>query len=124
MADTQPIINREKLAAVLARLESPYDGERATAGLLASQMIRKAGLSWREVVDPPKAQARRQWQPPPEEPPQDEMAWWDMVTACLARPELLTDWECEFLISLSRRSSLTDKQRRVLERLHSALVRP
>jgi hypothetical protein len=124
MADTQPIINREKLAAVLARLESPYDGERATAGLLASQMIRKAGLSWREVVDPPKAQARRQWQPQPEEPAQDELAWRDMVTACLARPQRLTGWELRFLANLSSRRSLSVKQARILHRLYADVVRP
>lgn len=41
---------RARLAAILARLASPYAGERAAAGLLASAFIAKHGLAWAELA--------------------------------------------------------------------------
>ena len=39
----------ERLAKVLALLGSPYDGERASAGLLADRIVRAAGITWADV---------------------------------------------------------------------------
>lgn len=41
---------RAKLAAILARLASPHDGERAAAGLLASAFVAKHGLAWADLI--------------------------------------------------------------------------
>jgi hypothetical protein len=41
-----------RLAKVLARLGSDHDGERAAAGLLASRMVREAGLTWDQLLAP------------------------------------------------------------------------
>ena len=38
-----------KLAAILARLASPFEGERAAAGLLASAFIERHGLTWADL---------------------------------------------------------------------------
>ena len=49
----QALTPREKarLSSVLARLASPYDGERAAAGLLASAFVAKHGLTWADLAE-------------------------------------------------------------------------
>lgn len=39
-----------RLAAILARLASPYEGERAAAGLLASAFVSKHNLVWADLT--------------------------------------------------------------------------
>ena len=50
-----------RLTSILARLASPYEGERAAAGLLASAFMEKHGLSWTDLTiaeaAPPPAKA-------------------------------------------------------------------
>lgn len=40
----------DKLAKICAMLSSPHDGERASAALLATQIISDLDLTWNEVV--------------------------------------------------------------------------
>ena len=40
-----------KLASILARLASPFEGERAAAGLLASAFIEQHGLTWTDLTN-------------------------------------------------------------------------
>jgi hypothetical protein len=39
----------ERLAKLLGMLGSAHDGERAAAGLLAHELIRRHGLSWSDL---------------------------------------------------------------------------
>jgi len=41
---------KARLSSILARLTSPYDGERAAAGLLASAFVAKHGLAWADLT--------------------------------------------------------------------------
>ena len=41
---------RARLAGILARLASPYESERAAAGLLASAFVTKHGLTWADLT--------------------------------------------------------------------------
>ena len=52
-AGYQTLTPREKarLSGILARLASPYDGERAAAGLLASAFVAKHGLAWADLTE-------------------------------------------------------------------------
>ena len=43
---------RVRLSGILARLASPYEGERAAAGLLASTFVAKHGLTWADLTAP------------------------------------------------------------------------
>ncbi len=49
---TQALTPRERarLSSILARLASPYEGERAAAGLLASAFVAKRGLAWADLT--------------------------------------------------------------------------
>lgn len=59
---------RARLAGILARLASPYESERAAAGLLASAFVEKHGLTWTDltaVLQPiPEAAATPEESPP------------------------------------------------------------
>ena len=41
---------KARLSSILARLASPYEGERAAAGLLASAFVAKRGLAWADLT--------------------------------------------------------------------------
>jgi hypothetical protein len=101
------MLARPRLAAVLSRLESPFDGERAAAGLLASRMVRAAGLSWAEVVAPDVAGPQR-----PDPPP-----WRAAVAMCRRRRDLLTDWEAQFLATLATQARVSPRQIEILDRI-------
>ena len=42
---------RARLAGILSRLSSSFDGERAAAGLLATEFVAKHNLAWSDLVD-------------------------------------------------------------------------
>lgn len=98
--------NRAKLAAILGRLGSDHDGERAAAGLLASRFVRDHGLTWPELLAVPA----------PAAPPATH--WQRQATWCAERGELLTPWEAIFLATLCHRQKPpTTKQSAILDRL-------
>jgi hypothetical protein len=41
---------RARLARILSMLSSPYENERAAAGLLASVFLTKRGLAWADIL--------------------------------------------------------------------------
>jgi len=99
-------LDRGKLAKILDRLASPYDGEALAAGRAANRLIRNADLTWPQVVGSASPAA------------EDEAEPEDPIGFCLDRGELLTDWERQFLASVRRQPyPLTSKQSRVLRRL-------
>jgi hypothetical protein len=100
--------DRARLAAILGRLGSQHDGERAAAGLLASRFMRDHGLTWPDLLAAPAPAT-----PPP--PPAD---WRRRAAWCAERAELLSGWEADFLANLGARAAPpTEKQARVLDRL-------
>jgi hypothetical protein len=42
---------RTRLAGILARLSSPFENERAAAGLLASAFMDRHGIGWSDLID-------------------------------------------------------------------------
>ena len=99
---------RAKLAAILGRLGSEFDGERAAAGLMADRLVREAGLTWPDVLAAP----------PPATPPPPIEDWRACAAWCADRPELLNPWEQSFLSGLAaRHKPLTPRQANILQRL-------
>lgn len=94
---------REKLAHILNRLASPYDGERAAAALLATRFIAAHGLTWTEILGPAPAVHR----PSP--------AWREQARALLAYVSLLNSWEFAFLIDLVSFHDISPRQAAKLE---------
>ena len=103
---TLPIskLELERLAKLCGMFGSAHAGERAAAAAKADQLVRALGLTWFDVLVPKQNQ---------------------LVGAALAMKlallrdnlERLTDWERGFVASLSKFRRLSDKQRKVLDRL-------
>src|SRR4051812_5767048 len=94
-------IDRRKLAAVLALLSSDKPGERDAAAHAATRMVRRANLSWEQVLEPTPANDRHhaddstrragEWK-------SDE----DLLTAAQAKLPTLTGWELDFVGSIEK----------------------
>jgi hypothetical protein len=99
----------DRLAAILTRLESPFDGERAAAALLASRELRKLGLTWQELVGArhPASETRPSWR--------------DLVAQCRRHPAELTAWEADFLGTLAAYRTISERQREVLAKIAGRL---
>jgi hypothetical protein len=92
-----------KLAAILARLGSPHDGEIVCAGRLATDLINRAGTTWEDLLNAPDYE--RDWRACAEECARSDC-------------KFISDWEREFLQSLlADYYQLTEKQERVLRKI-------
>jgi hypothetical protein len=90
---------QRKLVGILSRLASEHDGERAAAGLLATRLLKSAGVTWDQVVGVPAARPRL-----------SAPAWRSEIEACLKHAGLLTQWERRFLRDLLSRGVLSTRQ--------------
>ncbi len=98
MTDAQ----RTKLIGVLGRLGSPFDGERAAAGLLATRLLAGAGLTWDALI------GRNGQRPIRDRAAGEQRA--AAIAACQQRHQWLTPWEREFLHGVRHRRTLSAKQ--------------
>ena len=96
-----------KLAKVLGLLGSDHDGEVAAAGRRAHALVKGAGLTWPEVIQP--AGSRRCWRA--------AATPGGCAAQCLLWPETLTTWEAEFCRSIAGRHRISPKQADVLQRI-------
>ncbi len=103
----------DRLAKVCGLLASNHDGERAAAAARASEMLRAAGWSWRDLVE-------RGTRPAPPAPAQHRPCGDHRARALrlLSRARTLDRWEQDFLQSIAKRAApLTPKQAAMLARL-------
>jgi hypothetical protein len=100
-----PAPTRDKLAKVCGLLGSNHDGERAAAAHQATEILRRHGLTWAELILATPAEAS------------DGGGWRAMRRECARHPKLLTDWELAFVTTIARRTAISDRQREVLERI-------
>jgi hypothetical protein len=104
-----------KLAKILGMLGSDYDGEIAAAGRRANAMVKRAGLTWDEVISSSA--------PIPQQPHRPPRRWRkpgtpsDTAALCLQWSEVLTDWETDFCRSIVGRRQVSTKQAGVLARI-------
>ena len=104
-------IPRDRLQKLCGLFGSQHDGERAAAAALADQLVRSAGLTWRDVI---------RW-PEPAQPgprtggiPDD---WHDLAQRVLQHRGQLSAWEVDFLQTVTGRRRISEKQWRVMQRL-------
>lgn len=104
----------DRLAKVLGLLGSDHDGERAAAALMATKIIRAAGLTWPDIVTP------RPSAPPPPPPPKtwrEPHTPQEAAAECLRWSDVLTDWEKEFCKSVMNFGKPTNRQITVLAKV-------
>jgi hypothetical protein len=102
--------DRDRLVAILGMLGSAFDGERASAALLASRMLKAAGLAWGDVVCIPKKEPRQERPRPDRSDPFVGRSWRTIATRCGDFPQHLDAWELEFIAGLQRFPRLSPKQ--------------
>jgi hypothetical protein len=112
-------------ASKLAKVGSDHDGEIAATGRKAHSMLQAVGLTWGEVI----ASARLGPLPPPRREPQPRhqdkpRSVPDAVALCLRWPEVLTEWEANFLRSIAHRTRLSAEQSKVLMRIVDKVEAP
>jgi hypothetical protein len=107
-ASSSEVLDRKRLAAVLALMDSDRPGERQAAAEAAHRMVRAATVTWADVVNPPS-------RPPPLPPPSPR--WRDLVAICRSRRELLTPWEARFVATVSAHRRISPKQLAILTEL-------
>jgi hypothetical protein len=101
---------RNRLIAILGMLGSDFDGERASVALMASRLLKNAGLVWADVVVVPQARPRQER---PRHDPSDPFpgrSWYDIAARCGEYPQYLDAWELEFIEGLRRFPRLSPKQ--------------
>ena len=107
-------IDRERLTKLCGMFGSNHAGERANAAAAADRLVRQAGLTWHDIVQPAL--------PPPASNPDIEGAD-DAIKFCARHCNVysspLTEWERKFIASLAVqcRRTLSKKQTAVLMRL-------
>lgn len=117
-----PSDDRRKLVGILGRLGSDAEGERAAAGLLATQLLARHGMGWADLFAPvaftnnlanPKAARRAMYPDRAGSPERGEITREHQRTA-LRLLWSATEWserETEFLSSMTeRRDQSTDRQ--------------
>jgi hypothetical protein len=104
---------REKLVRVLGMLGSDHHGERASAALHASMILKDVGLRWQDVIGS---------QIPQRQLPDSTIPTWRGDLALCARCVSYTrEWERGFIRSVGARATLTPKQKLVLHEIAEAL---
>ncbi len=108
------------MVAILGRLGSDFDGERAAAGLLASRLLRDKGLCWDDLIltggGVRQALGGAQGGHSPWPPGQDNLV------LCLRWLGELSAWEVAFVTDLRRkRRPLTPAQAAKLAQIADAL---
>lgn len=113
-----------RLAKFLGMLGSEHMGERASAGLKATQLLQAHGATWADLVQQLNSPAPRHAPPPRQGKPL--FNWKPIAQGCLDVHEqddivgpCLSAWEHNFITDILERNfdSLTDKQADVLHRV-------
>ena len=136
-------LNREKLAHVLARVDSSFDAEALNAVRRANEMVKAAGMSWEQVLAVDElavaackklmaerdalleelGRARVEARSTPDtwvEP----LCVEEQIDRCVQFSEFLTAWEDDFITSLAGwRPPLRPKQQARLDELVNKLRR-
>lgn len=101
----------ERLIKLLGLLGSDAEGERATAGRMADELIRRHGLTWPEVIRIPTAEPAPRWAEP--------CTVAEALECAVAYIDLLTPWETKFVRDLQRKRvwRLSEKQHDILDQI-------
>jgi hypothetical protein len=97
-------------------LGSSHDGEVLAAARAAQELLRAARMTWHDAVNPTYHNTPQPSQSY-SDPPSPSFADKNKISFCLEWSDELTDWEYDFILSISRRAILTAKQDAVLNRI-------
>jgi len=104
---------RRRLVGVLGLLASDQDGERAAAGLLATRLLRSAGVTWDEII-PEKLRQVGEATPAPAN-------WRADLTLARGHVRFLRAWEQNFISGLATFTAPSRKQKTILHEIADSL---
>ncbi len=110
--------DRVKLAKMLALLGSDQPGERDAAALAADRLVRARGVAWADLLGgapPPAGTPEKPWGAASSWTPSGDRH--SDLAACNRRPDLLTEWERQFVAGLAGRKSISVRQLEILTEL-------
>lgn len=115
---------RDRLVKLLALMSSDHVGERASAGQMATRMLKGRGLSWCDVIrdEQPIWKEPTRPQAPAKPPTTPAASWMAQIRFVLSQEASLTAWERSFAVSLGSRSRITPRQADVLVQLVDRLL--
>lgn len=109
---------QRRLVGVLGLLSSDQVGERAAAALLASRLLKSAGLTWEQLVRQSEvAQVAR----PSGTAPASRSDFGNDMLLCNRHLRMLTEWEQRFCLSVARVGQRSAKQVSTLRKIAAAL---
>lgn len=95
-----------KFLGVVGRLGSDFDGERATAARMATDMLRQHGMAWSDVLQLPQPE-----QPAPRPTPRFHDAGRDLVLDLMSIVDDLPSGRADFVRGCNaQKSPLSEKQ--------------
>lgn len=97
-------VDATKLAKICGLLGSDHLGERAAAAAMADRIVRDLGLTWFDVVAPPRLSVGCS-------------AIGEKVALALRNIGAMSQWERGFLYSVAGKRKLSSKQLAILEEL-------
>ena len=105
---------------------STFDGEIVNAAKAAERLVKARGETWETVIVSGGAKAQQGEERWRDRKPSPKSRSWrsdfqDEIDACVAKGNLLTPWEREFLTSISDRMTLSEKQHAILDRIKTKL---
>lgn len=110
---------RRKLVGILGLLSSDHAGERAAAGLLATRLLRTAGITWSDVIPEKSDQAG-----PASVPSRSRSSlidWLADLAVCQRNIAALSAWEQNFVRCLAAITTPSRKQRASMREIADGL---
>jgi hypothetical protein len=104
---------RRRLVGVLGLLASDQDGERAAAGLLATRLLRSAGVTWDQVI-PERSGQLGHSKPAPAD-------WRADLVLAQRHVRFLRAWEQNFVSGLATFTAPSRKQKTILHEIADSL---
>jgi len=97
-------IDRKKLSKLLGLCSSNHDGEVLAAARKADALVRRAGLTWPEVIEPRACSSVA-----------GPRTIAEAIRLCADNTEVLTRWERGFVAGLATYRKLSERQIEVLD---------
>lgn len=108
MADISilPAPDRERLCKLCGMLASPYDGERANAARMATELLQRHKLTWSDLIASPAMPSAGSGCSTASE-----------AAFALRHLPLLTDWEQQFIRDVAGKANVSPKQAALIAKI-------
>ena len=109
----------DRFVKLCGYLGSDNEHERSAAAAKATALLREHQMTWEQAIKmqpsvPQVVFVRKCFE-------YDEHDWREIAASAAEHPQLLSEWERKFIVSLSRQRQLSPRQHEILEKVASWL---